>query len=177
MNTNRMILRTCLILLAAVISTEPAACQTKIFLNRTPYDGDVGIELILGEHGFNGMITELGMGINLAEIPDQKSNRLIKPYLGGSYTFLIMPHDADYFGQSINIWLGGTYCIGGVFNIINYANEKTWSLKPYAGIGIWRFNLVYGYNFALKKHEIPCFNRHEVSLRFFFPLVIFDDYE
>lgn len=58
----------------------------------------------------------------------------------------------------------------GALSILYYTDTKDKSslrLRPELGIGLWNFDLMYGYNLRLYQNEFTRLNKHQIGIRFY----------
>ena len=136
--------------------------------NRFPAFTAIGITG--GISNFRSPNLELGIGINFWETRPWNTI-LTKPFSGFSISANYNPYNKNLYGENINVWINGIIVLGINQNYYTNSEHKSWGIKPFIGVEIYGFCLIYGYNFFINKNEIKELPKHNFSIRFFQPVV------
>ena len=132
--------------------------------------------IIIGHQGFSSSLFETGIAYDIggkwgfSGFKLKVIKKILRPQwlIYGSYQF-------DPFKKINGITLGtsisGLVVYGIDFNYY-YMDNYFWGFRPSIGIGIWRLEILYRYNFKLAGDKNMGVSGHLFSLRYYLPLIV-----
>ena len=126
------------------------------------------IGLNLGVQGFGQPMFQGGLALNLLEFDGVAGGML------GANALYKRNFAEDVESYNFELGVYTFFCLGLNFNY-NIQNEYgTFGVKPFIGIALYNFQLLYGFNFFSKKNnQIPGLRSNHFELRYVIPLIAF----